>query len=277
MACVACIIARTNSVRLPKKVLKEVFNRSMIEHQIDRLKLCKHIDKIYICTSTTNEDYALKSIAESNAVEFYAGSEDSIIDRMLDVAAIEGADTLLRITGDNIFTDSVYTDMMIGHHYSQNADYTRTEFLPLGVTSEIISVNALARVYEFIPRNETQYLMVYLFQPQLFACNVLIPPLTHQHKDWSLTVDTPEDWERTKLIFDKVGKQTFCYEDILSLDDVSHLPYLNYKNSEMVKMPANLNLYFDSFRLEMDNRVNDANKIEVIESEYVRIRNEQQI
>ena len=49
---IICIVARTNSTRLPQKVLKKIGDRMLIEHLIDRMKLSVEFDEIYICTSS---------------------------------------------------------------------------------------------------------------------------------------------------------------------------------------------------------------------------------
>ena len=48
MKTVACIIARTNSTRLVKKVLLEINGKKVIEHIIERIKEIEEIDEIYI-------------------------------------------------------------------------------------------------------------------------------------------------------------------------------------------------------------------------------------
>ena len=70
-------------------VLKNIAGRMMIEHIILRLKKAQLVDDIYICTSTHPDDQILKEVAKKNSVKFYAGSEESVIDRMLDVAKFE--------------------------------------------------------------------------------------------------------------------------------------------------------------------------------------------
>jgi len=272
MKTVACIIARTNSTRLPKKVLKKIGNKMMIEHIIDRIKLCKNIDIIYVCSSTHPDDLVLKN---SN-VKFYAGSEESVIDRMLDVAKIEKADNVIRITGDNVFTDSVYLDIMIEKHIEGNYEYTRAEYLPVGLTAEVIDAKALKKCYETMNPNESQYLLVYMFQPENYKCLVLIPSKRHIHPDWSLTVDTPLDWERTEQIFSFLGNN-FSYDDIVNLQEDKSIKNLYYGSGSLVKLPANMVLYFDSFRKEMDMRIEHSSKEHIVLEKYNEVLNEQKI
>ncbi|MCF8026059.1 MAG: hypothetical protein K9K82_11310 [Desulfobacteraceae bacterium] len=277
MTTIACIIARTNSTRLPQKVLKTVAGQTMIEHIIDRIKLCRLVDKIYLCTSATNEDYRLKSVADNKEVAFYAGSEESVIDRIMDVSKIENADTVIRITGDNIFTDGVYTDLMLNYHKKLNSDYTRTEYLPVGITSEIISSKTLQVLYDVMPPNESQYLLMYAFQPNLFNCSVLIPPSRHKKEDLSFTVDTYDDWTRTVSVFEALKKHVFCYDDILNVAEKLNLEPLTGNLNQTVKMPANLNLYYESFRTEMNLRIKQSNHIYISEDEYFEVKYDQGI
>ncbi len=55
-----CIIqARTNSRRLPKKVMMKINNKSLIEHVASRVKKSKSISKIIVATSNSNKDLKL--------------------------------------------------------------------------------------------------------------------------------------------------------------------------------------------------------------------------
>lgn len=277
MKTVACIIARTNSSRLPKKVLKEINGKMMIEHIIDRIKKCKLINEIYVCTSTHPDDSILKKVSKKNKVKFYAGSEESVTNRMLDVAEIENCDNVIRITGDNIFTDSVYIDLMIEKHNEGCFEYTRTAFLPVGVTAEIISVDALKKCNKIMNPDESQYLMLYMFQPKIFKCQVLIPPKNHRRPNWCLTVDNHDDWERTQKIFNYFNYENklFTYNMILEVAETTLLQNLKFNSVSTVKFPANLSIYFDSFQKEMNSRIKNSYKTHVTIKQYRRVMNEQ--
>ena len=76
---IICIVARTNSTRLPKKVLKKIGNQKMIEHLIDRMKLSNKFNAIYLCTSKHPDDIILIEIAENKGINYVAGSELAVI------------------------------------------------------------------------------------------------------------------------------------------------------------------------------------------------------
>jgi spore coat polysaccharide biosynthesis protein SpsF len=264
---IACIIARTNSNRLPGKVLKQVAGKTMLEHIIERVKRAKNIDGIYICTSTHPDDQCLDSIARKNEILFYSGSEDSVIERMLDVAQLENADNVVRITGDNIFTDSVYLDLMVQHHITNNAEYTRSENLPVGITAEVIAVPALKHCHASMDPAFSQYLMLYMFNPLNYKCTVLLPPSSHQLPEWTLTVDNPSDWERTELLFSKsVG--FLDYGQIIELGRSFNIPYLKYVSDRMVKFPAGIIMNASAVRKELEERIRKSSTVKITENVY---------
>lgn len=267
MKTVACIIARTNSKRLPQKVLKEVVGKRMIEHLIARIKKANLIDKIYLCTSQHPDDSILLEIAYKNNIESYAGSEDSVIDRMLDVAKKEIADNVIRITGDNIFCDSVYIDLMLKYHNQNKSDYTRTEYLPIGITAEILSVKALKNIYQNIDPNYSEYLMIYAFDPNKYNCTVLLPPIEQRHPDWTLTVDTPEDWGRVEALFNQ-SKDELSYQKIIELIKNGNIPNYQSDSTSIIKFPAGISLNFEAFRKEIELRILNSQSILISQEEY---------
>ena len=265
---VACIIARTNSSRLPQKVLKKIGDVKMIEYIIRKIKQAKLVDEIYICTSTADEDKVLLEIAKENGIKGYAGSLESIIDRMLEVGQIENADNVIRITGDNIFTDEIYLDLMLKYHKKNRAEYTRVENLPIGITAEVIDLKALQRCYSIMNPNESQYLMLYMFQPNKFKCQVLLPAKKHNRPNMTFTVDTLPDFERTEKLIEAYSDKLINLDDILNYCEKNQLENIIYKANSSVKFPANLEFTFKAFRSEMDARLELSEKVYLQEEEY---------
>lgn len=254
MKTVACIIARTNSKRLPQKVLKKIKNKSMIEYIIYSVKKVKGIDSIYVCTSNLEEDRILKDVAEKNNVKFYAGSETAVIERMLDVAEVEKADNIIRITGDNIFTDSDYLEKMVEGHIKNGVDYTRTEYLSIGVTAEVMKVNALRDCYKNIDPDKSEYLFLYMFNPEKYKCLVLVPSEKYKCPYSTLTVDTEKDWERTKIIIENLDED-YSYKKIIELSSKLEIPNFFIENDINIKLPDDKVISYKKFREELEIKI----------------------
>ncbi len=252
---VGCIVARTNSTRLPEKVLKEVSGQSMIEHIIDRMKQVPGLDQIYIATSSHPDDEILLTIAHENNIKAHAGSELSVIDRLLSIAEIENADYIVRITGDNIYTDSKLLQILIDNAKKVDAEYGRVEGAPIGVTAEVMKVTALRKCLSIIEPELSEYLMLYMFDPDHYKTVVVdvsdwVPPFT------SLTVDTPEDWERTEFI-EKFSSSSnlVSLNEIVELDKDIGIPNFRLDKNAKVKLPHNELMTLEKFYARQKNLV----------------------
>lgn len=234
---VCCIVARTNSSRLPEKVLKKISGRRMVEHIIDRMKLVSNLNEIYIATSSHPDDEVLSFIASENNIKVYRGSELSVIDRLLDIAELEKADYVVRVTGDNIYTDSKLLEILTSKAIESNADYARVEGAPIGVTAEIMKVAALKDCLSRIEPELSEYLMLYMFDPEKYKTMVIdvsgwVPPYT------SLTVDTQDDWDRTVFIEKSIAHAfPISLGDIVQLSESNEIPHFYLKKCAKVKLP----------------------------------------
>ena len=56
--------ARMASTRLPGKVLKKIFGKTLLEHLISRLKKVKSADKIIVATTTKQRDGKIVKVAK---------------------------------------------------------------------------------------------------------------------------------------------------------------------------------------------------------------------
>jgi spore coat polysaccharide biosynthesis protein SpsF len=258
---IACVIARTTSTRLPLKVLRRVNNKyRMIDFILQRLKAVKNIDKIYLCTSNEMVDDIMDDIAEDNQVEIYRGSPDSVIDRIIAVGEVENANNVIRITGDNVFTATEYLEGQISIHNEQDLDYTRVIGVPLGTTAEVIKFSALKKCYQNIDPKVSEYLLLYIFRPDIYKCGTISIDNLKNYSDYSVTVDTAEDLERTRKILDRyehdpIGITT---KRILAIINGHKLNNSTISNSDMIKMPYSKEISFLDFQKDMQKRIDSS-------------------
>lgn len=257
---VCCIVARTNSTRLPQKVLRIVSGRKMIEHIIERMKAVPNLNEIYVATSNHHDDGILCEIARDSNVKCYRGSELSVIDRLLDIADMEMAEFVVRVTGDNIYTDSKLLQLLIAETLKNNADYARVEGAPIGVTAEVMKVSALRRCLDSIEPELSEYLMLYMFDPEKYRTVVLdisnwVPPLT------SLTVDTPEDWKRTEFLEKRLASSDpISLSDIIQFSRHEDIPNFYLEGGSLVKLPNDQDMTLEQF---MERQMSLAKKSQV--------------
>lgn len=253
---IACIIARTVSTRLPLKVLRTVHdNYSLLDYLINRLKKVSEIDEIYLCTSEIDVDDIMEDVAARNNIKLYRGSPDNVIERMLDVAEITGADNVLRITGDNVFTSYEYIGKQITFLNDNQLDYCRIINVPIGATAEVIRVSALKDCYTSIDPAVSEYLLLYIFQPEKYKCGVMKISNT-DYSNMTLTVDTPKDLIRTKEIINSIADKTGAkLLDIIELIKNKNIQSAYFTPGAKIKLPYNQSILYDDFQKDMENKI----------------------
>ncbi len=199
------ITARLKSTRLPKKVLKPVHGRPMIAHLLDRLKLSQRSDDIIICTSPLEQDTPLVDFAAQEGVNVYQGDSDDVLLRLTKAAEHYGLDTIVSCTADNPFVDPEYIDKLVDFHLAHRYDYSKTEGLPFGTFSYVLSYPAMQRACEIKAEHDTEVWGGYFTETGQFACGTMhVDDPDIRWPELRLTVDTPEDFALISAVFDEL-------------------------------------------------------------------------
>lgn len=261
MKIVSCIIARTTSTRLPLKVLRGVnvdLSKSMLDLIISKAKQSKLTSKIVLCTSDERCDDILNDVALKNNIDIYRGEADEVIYRLLNVAEQENADYVIRITGDNVFVSGEYIDQQISLCIDNDLDYCRLANVPIGATAELIKVSALKKVAETIDPAVSEYLMLYIFDPEKYRCGIL--QAESDYSNYGITVDTDQDLLNIKEIIRLLGDSV----DALSLKNICKLMmsrkdlFKTIANDASIKMPYEKVISFSEFKEDQQSRVRSS-------------------
>lgn len=214
---VAIIQARLGSTRLPGKVLKDVIDRPMIDHVMERTLRAKRIDEVVVATTDTPKDIKLANYCEQKGWAVFCGSENDVLDRYWRCAKKHQADHIVRITSDCPMISPEVIDQVVEHQLShKNLDYScnfhpeRT--FPRGLDVECLPFNTLDQVHQ--AADETQLrehvtLMIYR-RPDLFQLGSI-----HCHtdrSDWRWTVDTEADLRLIRTVFRHFGNNEFSWQ-----------------------------------------------------------------
>jgi len=231
---ITCIIqARTNSSRLPGKVMLKLSNTPIIVHIIDRIKKSTLIEQIILATSVNHNDQKLLDIANDNQITGFKGSELDVLDRFYNSAKEYGADPIIRITADCPLVDPILIDRMIKFFEKNNFDYisnTLKPTFPDGLDVEIFSFQTLETIMKKSNlKSEREHVTTYLkthldeFQTYNFENDKNL-----SHHRW--TIDQKEDLEFMKKIYAlSNSKLILNMQEILDIiSDNPELMEINY-------------------------------------------------
>ena len=146
----AIIQARYNSTRFPGKVVKKINNKTILEILIKRLSRSKHVSNIIVACSKNKKDLPIVNICKKLGINYFAGSEDDILDRFYKAAKKYKGENIVRITADCPLIDAKIVDDVISNFFSNNADYasnTNPPTFPDGFDVEVFKFRALKETY----------------------------------------------------------------------------------------------------------------------------------
>ena len=71
MKTVAIIQARMSSTRLPGKVLKKSYGKTMLERMVERVRKAKTLDEVVVATTTDPSDDQIDRFCKKNGITVY--------------------------------------------------------------------------------------------------------------------------------------------------------------------------------------------------------------
>jgi len=220
MKTVAIIQARMGSTRLPGKTMMLLSDKTMIWHVIEATKHSKLIDEIVVATSTEkNNDVLIKELKKYK-IDYYAGSEDDVLDRYYLCAKKFKADVIVRVTSDCPLIDPKIIDKVIQASRDQGCDYCSNRDPPTypdGYDTEVFTFEALERAWkESDLMSEREHVTPYLWKNKNKFKNYNVE---HEEdlSELRLTVDEQEDLELSRKIIEKIGKFPIYLNDVLAL------------------------------------------------------------
>ena len=218
---VYCFIqARMGSLRLPGKVLKNICEKPVLQHIIERVKYSKFTDKIIVATSTNQENNAIEKLCNKLYIPCFRGSEDDVLARFKGAIKefdIKPTDSIIRICCDCPLADPDLIDSMLNIH--KDNDFTSNcieRTYPDGLDIEIFKASVLDSL-DFNKFNpfELDY-NIDSFKYTDLKIHSMKQTENMSHFRW--TLDTSDDFKFIKNIYEKLYKpgKIFLMEDILN-------------------------------------------------------------
>jgi spore coat polysaccharide biosynthesis protein SpsF len=223
MKTVAILQARMNSSRLPGKILKDVAGEPMLVRVVSRLRRAETLSEILVATTTEPADDAVQQICAARGWTCFRGSESDVLDRYYQAARLHGADVVVRVTADCPLIEPAEVERVVQEYLRrpEAVDYV-CNFLPRrtyprGLDTEVFSFEVLQRSWREDQNpawreHVTEYL---LRHPEAFRLRGVQNGEDLSALRW--TVDTPEDLEFVRRIYNHFGHDRFFWREVLDL------------------------------------------------------------
>ncbi len=224
MKALIIVQARMTSTRLPGKVLLPLAGEPMLARLIERLRRVRRANGIVVATTTNATDDPIAALCAQLGVPCHRGSEQDVLSRYADAARLYGADVVVRITADCPLIDPALIDQLIETYEEGDSDYVSNMLpptWPYGMAVEVFSAAALAQAHaEATQAAEREHVTPFLYwHPERYRLRNVASPVDLSRHRW--TVDTPEDYELVRRLFDHLmpTQPQFTQADVLALLD----------------------------------------------------------
>ncbi|MEM7785471.1 MAG: glycosyltransferase family protein, partial [Planctomycetota bacterium] len=211
---------RLSSRRLPKKVLLDVGGKTMIEQVVDRIQRCKLVDEIMIATSDQDSDQKLVAFCHSRGWTCFRGSENDVLSRYVEAAHQSDAEIIVRITSDCPLIEPKIVDQVIKLiQRNPKVDYA-SNFYPLrhfprGLDCEAFTRKTLMRLDNLAKTAEyREHVTLFAYRnADQFKIGSITADSDLSSYRW--TVDTIEDLQLVRGIYQHFGQDRFTFEQII--------------------------------------------------------------
>jgi len=220
MTTVAILQARVGSSRLPNKVLAELAGEPVLAHCVMRAQACARIDDVIVATTTLPDDDPIVELCRARGWRWFRGSEHDVLDRYYHAAREANADDVVRLTADCPLNDPTVLTGLVERYRTDAADYASTSYprrtFPLGISGEIMRATALERAW--CDDNDPawrEHVTPFIYRhPDRFRLSGFTCEADYSHHRW--TLDTPEDLELLRTIFDHFAGRMVGWRDVLA-------------------------------------------------------------
>lgn len=206
---IASVEARMGSSRFPGKVMEDVHGKSAILRLISRLQMCTRLDDIIVATSLDPKDDVLETHLRHAGVHVFRGSEDDVLQRVVDAHRFMKSDIIVEITGDATCTDPQVVDLAVDNFLHNDHAIISTcwkRSYPLGIDAQVFTFEAL----DWVAKNVTdgpvhEHVSLYFYEnPKKYHAHHLVAPPSARAPELRFVLDYPEDLTVIREVYSRL-------------------------------------------------------------------------
>ena len=230
---VAIVQARLGSVRFPKKVLKKVNGKPLIQLMLERLKSSKMISETVLAIPDSKDNDELETLGQNIGVAVFRGSELDVLNRFAEAAKVHDADIVIRLTGDCPLIDPAIVDECVEKVLNESTRHSITsQEFPDGLDVEVFRAELLYEAQETATAPHDREHVTPYIQRTWAGETIAISP-GFEAQEIRITLDEPEDFRVIEAVFQHFDGQFFSGSDISNLAKLD--PSLFEANRHLVR------------------------------------------
>lgn len=222
----ATISARLGSSRLPGKVLLPLCGQPALAHIVARLRRSRFVDEVIVATTTNPADEAIITECERVNCQYYRGSEEDVLARVVEAGESGQADIIIEAMADSPFTDWRIVDYLVKVLAEGNYDCATNEIrpnfpngFPDGLDMRVFRFTALKdSLGRATDAEHHEHVSLYIYtHPEIYRIFNWSAQGAMAGTGLRLTLDTAEDYQLIKAVYEGLwlANPDFSAEDVV--------------------------------------------------------------
>jgi spore coat polysaccharide biosynthesis protein SpsF len=204
------------SSRLPGKVLADIGGLPALELMVKRLAFVADIDAIVIATTVNAIDDPVATLAGHLGVGLWRGSEEDVLQRVLDAAMHHDAEVIVELTGDCPLIDPAIVSRVIRVYREAGADYVSNALIrsyPIGMDTQVFATHVLADVAKRTRDPlDREHVSLFIYRnPGIYLLANVEAPGDETRPNLRLTLDTKEDLAVIRAVHEALRSEGINY------------------------------------------------------------------
>lgn len=206
MKSVAVLQARTNSSRLPGKVLLPINGLPVVV--LAAMRAANTGRHVIVATSVEHSDDGLAALIEAHGLRCFRGSLDNTLDRVISsLVEFDDQTIVFRLTADNLFPDGALLDEIEKDFINRNLDYLscngEASGLPYGMSAEVTRLRHLREAArESVSAYDQEHVTPYIVRK--FGSNFFQNYKNLKKGHFRCTIDCLDDYLGIQQVFSNV-------------------------------------------------------------------------
>jgi len=194
------ITARLSSVRLPRKLMRDLDGTEVVGKVIERAIAAFGKADVVLCTSPLAMDDDLVAVSKRYGIGVYRGHPEDILLRLCGALRERNGFGMVGQTGENPIFELEHC-LRIRDRIAAGKDLVRYLGLPIGCSPYGISRAALETLVSTKEEEDTGFWGYLLNKPDIFSVDMIEAPEEMRMSGMRLTTDYPEDLDLMRAIF----------------------------------------------------------------------------
>jgi len=234
------IQVRINSTRLPKKILKKIYNnQSMLEFLLNRLIKKFKTEDIIIALAKNKMNSPIIKILNKYEINYYEGSENNVLNRYYKCAKKFKVNNIVRITSDCPLIDTTLIIKMIKYFKENNCDYLantlpeKEKTFPDGSDIEIFKFSSMEKMIRLnLTKSDKEHVTNKFWKSKIFKSKLYKTKVNLSQYRYS--VDYQSDFVNIKKIIYLLNKNKLKF----TANNITKI----IKNNSFIKKTMNKNI-----------------------------------